>query len=253
MKFPKSIRLGKCLECSDIDDQRLRCHDEDADKNLRSRKATHLSYISHERQSYHQRRANGAHFPSQFCSLIIDFSERIPVPHHTPCIKSWLRLSDRYSITPAGILDHGCGHFIYHCPSFVWSKDPNMVLSVLFTHIKHRATRMQHQPPTLYLQADNCYAKNKNQFMLAFLSMLVLCGVFREIYLYFLPSGHTHEDVDQMFSVFRKELNISSAELPEDLLALLCSSIVNLIWSDHTLWLCHMQDGEVLQTAHQVC
>lgn len=122
-----------------------------------------------------------------------------------------------------------------------------MVLSVLFTHIKHRATRMQHQPPTLYLQADNCYAENKNQFMLAFLSMLVLRGVFREIYLYFLPSGHTHEDVDQMFSVFRKELNISSAELPEDLLALLerayvaeatCPSFLEImqVW-DWKVWL----------------
>jgi hypothetical protein len=32
-------------------------------------------------------------------------------------------------------------------------------------------------------------------------------GYFEEIHVSFLPAGHTHEDIDQMFSIFRKYLN----------------------------------------------
>ena len=35
-----------------------------------------------------------------------------------------------------------------------------------------------------------------------FLHYLVLKGVFDNIYVSFLPVGHTHEDIDQMFSRF---------------------------------------------------
>ena len=36
--------------------------------------------------------------------------------------------------------------------------------------------------------------------MLGFLAMLVQAGVFTEILMSFLPVGHTHADIDQMFS-----------------------------------------------------
>ncbi|WAR06068.1 hypothetical protein MAR_021437, partial [Mya arenaria] len=42
--------------------------------------------------------------------------------------------------------------------------------------------------------------QNKNRYMLGFLAMLVHLGVFRKIKLSFLMVGHTHEDIDQLFS-----------------------------------------------------
>ena len=42
--------------------------------------------------------------------------------------------------------------------------------------------------------------ENKNIYVLAFLKSLVDCGLFEHIYLNFLPVGHTHCDIDQLFS-----------------------------------------------------
>jgi hypothetical protein len=38
--------------------------------------------------------------------------------------------------------------------------------------------------------------------MLRYLGLLVKFGWFKHIYMYSLPSGHTHEDIDQMFSTW---------------------------------------------------
>ena len=42
--------------------------------------------------------------------------------------------------------------------------------------------------------------ENKNRFVFAFLKSLINCGMFEHIYLNFLPVGHTHCDIDQLFS-----------------------------------------------------
>ena len=49
---------------------------------------------------------------------------------------------------------------------------------------------------------DNCWKENKNINMFCFLGMLVERGWFNEIYLDSLPTGHTHENIDQLFSNF---------------------------------------------------
>jgi hypothetical protein len=44
--------------------------------------------------------------------------------------------------------------------------------------------------------------ENKNRYLFTYLKSLIDCKVFNEIYLEFLPVGHTHCDIDQMFSRF---------------------------------------------------
>ena len=56
-------------------------------------------------------------------------------------------------------------------------------------------------PPVLRIQADICGRENKNQYMFALRATLVGLGYFAEVYLSFLLVGHTHEDIDQRFSV----------------------------------------------------
>jgi hypothetical protein len=60
-------------------------------------------------------------------------------------------------------------------------------------------------PQCLYLQLDNCVGENKNRYVFAFLSLLVAKGIFKQVYVGFLMVGHTHEDVDAMFSKFFRE------------------------------------------------
>ena len=47
---------------------------------------------------------------------------------------------------------------------------------------------------------DSCFRENKNTFVIAYLCWLVERGVFDEIFLSFLPTGHTHFDPDQFAS-----------------------------------------------------
>ena len=62
-------------------------------------------------------------------------------------------------------------------------------------------------PRTLFLQMDNCTGENKNKYVFGFLSNLVTKGVFDTIVVSFLPVGHTHEDIDQLFSQISQKMS----------------------------------------------
>ncbi|WAR23818.1 hypothetical protein MAR_037487, partial [Mya arenaria] len=55
-------------------------------------------------------------------------------------------------------------------------------------------------------QCDNSAKDNKNAFVLIFMAWLIQLKVFKKIKLGFLMVGHTHEDVDQSFSVVATHL-----------------------------------------------
>lgn len=56
------------------------------------------------------------------------------------------------------------------------------------------------RPRKLYLQLDNTGRQNKSKYLFAYLGWLVQTGQAMEVYVSFLPVGHTHEDIDQLFS-----------------------------------------------------
>jgi CO dehydrogenase nickel-insertion accessory protein CooC1 len=61
-------------------------------------------------------------------------------------------------------------------------------------------------PRHLLLQVDNYMKDNKNQHLLAFLSLLSTSEVFEKVQLRFLVVGHTHEDIDGCFRCLSKKL-----------------------------------------------
>jgi hypothetical protein len=61
-------------------------------------------------------------------------------------------------------------------------------------------------PRNLLLQMDNYVKDNKNQHLLAFISLLTVKDVFKEIKLGFLVVGHTHQDIDECFGYLSKKL-----------------------------------------------
>jgi hypothetical protein len=56
------------------------------------------------------------------------------------------------------------------------------------------------RPRKLYLQLDNTARQNKSKYVFAYLGWLVQTGQALEVIVSFLPVGHTHEDIDQLFS-----------------------------------------------------
>ena len=73
-------------------------------------------------------------------------------------------------------------------------------------------------PKNLYLQLDNSAKDNKNQYLMAFLSVLTARGVFKEIQVGFLLVRHTHEDIDAYFSHLSKALKSKNTFVVADLM-----------------------------------
>jgi hypothetical protein len=75
-------------------------------------------------------------------------------------------------------------------------------------------------PKRLHVTFDNASGECKNQWMMRFLGLLVFHGVFQAITASMLLVGHTHDIVDQMFSVWSRMLRIYNAETYEKMKAL---------------------------------
>ena len=66
---------------------------------------------------------------------------------------------------------------------------------------------------------DNTAKDNKNHNLLGFAGMLLFGGYFQEIEAHFLPVGHTHQEIDQSFSLVSKAIKQQGALDLEDLMA----------------------------------
>ena len=88
-----------------------------------------------------------------------------------------------------------------------WPHDTNLSLNVLLCHTYINKP----MPPTLMVQMDNCCRENKNKFYLGMMALLVKLGHFREVYVSFLITGHTHEDIDARFGHISQALRENDA------------------------------------------
>eukprot|EP00435_Cladocopium_sp_Y103_P036678 s460_g9.t1 len=76
-------------------------------------------------------------------------------------------------------------------------------------------------PSTLHIQHDGTPREAKNQYYSRYLIALVILGVFRQTCISFLRPGHSHEDLDQVFSQVGSMLSHSEFATPDQLLELL--------------------------------
>lgn len=113
---------------------------------------------------------------------------------------------ERVRVHLTGVIVHGHGAYGFFDMD-EWPHNANITINVLLNVLSMHPSL----PPTLYLQLDNCGRDNKNRFLFAFCCLLVELGVFRKVKVSFLMVGHTHEDVDQMFSRFSTWLNRNNA------------------------------------------
>ncbi len=104
-----------------------------------------------------------------------------------------------------GCLTHGAsiGAFAYACLDW-FSGSANTTCSVLLQVLLSLIQRGDTIPKTLYLQLDNSSKDNKNTTLLSFVAWMVYMTIIDTAEVCFLIKGHTHEDVDQMFSCFSR-------------------------------------------------
>ena len=82
-------------------------------------------------------------------------------------------------MTGAIIHGHGSEGFL---DFLQYSHDPNLTINVLLRILVGRFRAVTSLPDKLFVQLDNCGRENKNQFVLAFLALLVQEGIFKEVY-----------------------------------------------------------------------
>ena len=75
-----------------------------------------------------------------------------------------------------GVLDHGL-HPLCISDLFQWAHDSNLTMNVILIALARRSFI----PDILFLQMDNCFRENKNQFVLSFLAILVAQGILKEV------------------------------------------------------------------------
>ena len=73
-------------------------------------------------------------------------------------------------------------------------------------------------PKKLFLQLDNSAKDNKNQYVMAFCSLLTARRIFKEVTVWFLIVGHTHKDIDAHFSYLSKLLKMKNTYVLTDLM-----------------------------------
>ena len=137
------------------------------------------------------------------------------LPHFGPNPSKSMNTIWRIKTHLTGVIVHGQRDAYGYFDLGQYPHDSNMTISILMNVLNAYETL----PPTLYLQLDNCGRENKNRFVLAFLSMLVERGIFRKVKLGFLMVGHTHEDIDQMFSCYARHLQRNKAITMDALVA----------------------------------
>lgn len=83
-----------------------------------------------------------------------------------------------------GVIVHGHGAYAY-TDLLQWPHDPNLTISILMEVLLRRMLEIIKNgyslPTKLYIQMDNCVRENKNQHVLAFLSLLVQEKIFEEV------------------------------------------------------------------------
>jgi hypothetical protein len=160
-----------------------------------------------ERRHYHQHRELAQAYPDKYVSIIIDGMDqnKTRLPKHK-------RTTDRDN-NKAELRTHLIGALVHGTPvpAYVftafdeWPADTNLNLQCLLLILQDVGLENL-KGKTLFLQMDNTVRENKNYTLLTFMALLKRLNIFKAIEISYLPVGHTHEDVDQMFGCISRVL-----------------------------------------------
>jgi len=116
-----------------------------------------------------------------------------------------------------------------------WGANSNTTLTAIARIIRdeqedgrRRGRPSPHLPPRLVVQMDNTGKDNKNHYLVGFAGMLLAEGLFQEVEVQFLPVGHTHQEIDQSFSLVSKVLKRHGALDVDDLMTVASTAWRNL-------------------------
>lgn len=180
-----------------------------SDNDMDRKKYAHLLQMHNavqdgERKEYAENCIRAHNNPDDYISIIIDAMSEIALPWSK--IKTHQRdealQRARLKMNVYGLINHAynISEFYTHLNTF--GKNTNVVTSIIWQHLRSIYARPECKklPRNLFVQLDNTVSQNKNNQMFFFLGYLVGVGIFDKVQLSFLLVGHTHADIDQLFS-----------------------------------------------------
>jgi hypothetical protein len=215
IKCPKWHSFHKCGICYDLDlalkDSEVK-KDRGSVKILRDLQAKHLQQTADERTKFYNHNTKcitggkqGADHKLDYASVIIDgMTQHTTIIPRYPRKPAWMEGQELLDVHCMGSLVKGVGAFMdFQFKNF--KNDSNALLHTLHLDVlriqQDRSVTERRMPEVLFIQLDNV-GTNKNHHLLAYCSWLVKTGVFKKVKIGFLIAGHTHENIDQMFSRF---------------------------------------------------
>lgn len=210
------IPFAKCDHCVELLESIRTAKTEEERAKFKEEQVQHRDYIKVCRKNYQRRIDDSIEEPDKYLSVIVDAmdSNKTNVPHWRSFF-SKERAEFTCKTRLLGVLVHGRRFDGYWTlPRFEHSS--NLTIACL---LKTFAKILQDEgklPPFLVLQLDNCGKENKCNNFFAFLGLLVELKVFQEVFVNFLPVGHTHSDIDQKYSVYSHRLgSVDAYTIPQ--------------------------------------
>ncbi|CAH3027411.1 unnamed protein product, partial [Porites evermanni] len=218
--IPKRNRFTKCGVCLLITEHIRATTDKKKRVTWTERKQLHMEQQAGERKKYYKHQKKAEQRPDKYLSLIIDGMDqsKTHLPHWIQKSKLEGECDGFLKTHVTGVLSHGHKKAWCFIDFMRWPQDANPTINCLISVFRHLRRTKIRLPPTLYLQLDNCYRDCKNIHILGFCALLVKAGVFRKVRLSYLMVGHTHEDIDQMFSRISVALARTNAVTLDDLI-----------------------------------
>ena len=204
IKFPKKTRLGRCDTCLELQSKINLTRKVDSNERIQfvEQRRAHTEMHKSERTLYMQRCEYSRLHPDEVIHLTIDEMTHFFLPFPRPAVKGWTG-QKLLQVNLIGIENHTFESTDFYVAPNFWGKGAKITCSIIWKHLCDLSEKKP-LPKKLWIQFDNCWRDNKNKYTMAFFGMLVAKGIFNEIELNCLPTGHTHVHIDQIFSNFSK-------------------------------------------------
>ena len=210
VSIKKWIPFCKCQQCTDLLNKLVMAKTAEERSSVKQSRTLHRMSNALTRHRLTLRYSLADAFPMDVLSITIDGMDNTKTQH--PVLgrvsKDIDNTGKQLHVKLTGVLIRGLGFYgAWSLP--IHATGSSFVCTVLLRSLLMLEDRFGSSfklPPVLLLQMDNCGRENKNQFMIRFLSLLIHMDVFVRVELHFLPVGHTHCQIDQLFSVIYRAM-----------------------------------------------
>ena len=200
VKISKNFKMGQCDFCLEI--QRIKLQKGNTTAALNELMTVHSKLHSASREYARKLRLKATAKSHEIMYLMYDGKVHTRMPHIWPLTKSLQTLA-KLILHVYGVSNFSENETQFYVFFPHWETGANVSVGILYDHILRSFQTMDHKrPSTLVIQVDNCVKEGKNKTILAFAAHLIHFGWFKKVKIISLIQGHTHDFIDQEFSLW---------------------------------------------------